>query len=387
MLLVELTPTGRTLGWLAKCFLEGLGKESAEEGASKGEDLNWSFVVAWLEALCVRRIVIWRAHLLQPRLVDEIMMLAARLRLGTTFIAQPRACPRGLNEAWLRRWMLPAVAFDEWGPVASDALGRGAGTTTPEASPAPEPAPGIVPDVDFTLFRARCRRELDTEWFTVIDGDYCREAQGAVRSMGAGDVSEASVFAEMGRVCSGMPMARQIARIRGLQAGAFVQGWLVNVESERLLACLSQGHGRPEWTEETARKVYRCRSPLVGAFGAVLGTAQCSAMEALKLTVSDVRVVGAAVRFPVGGDEMALEGVRALPLVAYACWRREIALSGDEPFWVSMTRDHPPLGRGGARTQLAQLGTLTGQPFGSFNSARVRGEWRYRNGLSVQRLA
>jgi hypothetical protein len=387
-LVVELTPTGRTLEWLAGCFLDGLGMGGVQEDAPKSEALSWSFVVVWSVARRVSRIVVWRAHLLVPSRVDDIMRLGERLNAPITFIAQPTACSRGLNEAWLQRWALAQVSLDDVEFPEAAAVCLETVRDTPTGAREGSPPIRSLPDVDFTVFRSACRQELDAAAFAAVDAHYCGAAKAAVVAFSSSTVNEAWVFEQMVSSAAGLSVAEQVARVRGSQAGAFAAGWLVKVDMGKLLASLAEKYRRRTWTGDVAGRILRYRSPQLGAFGGILAYADCSVDEALRMVVSDVEERDGSVHIRVAGCDVTIGGAVALPVAAYACWRRGIATREDEPLWVSTYRGHAPLDKAGARAALRRFKALTGMSLGTLaHRSPTKAGWRYRHGLSVQRLA
>jgi len=122
----------------------------------------------------------------------------------------------------------------------------------PSADPLAAVRPGDLPPVDFTSWRAECRRALPRTAFDALDTAYVDARAAAHRRAQDGEVTPADVDALVLRLSAGRPgLAAGVAVVRGVQAGMFREGWFVQADHDRLVAGLSRQDRQPltvrEW--------------------------------------------------------------------------------------------------------------------------------------------
>ncbi len=382
-LVAELIPPGRTLSWIAKALMTGMGRDTPEPGARKQEGLLWSFAIAWAKAMEVKHIVVVRAHLLQPNMVDELVDLAVQLSARIIFVAQPTECNRELNAGFRRRCHMrndPDRALVDLLPPTE--LHRTPAESTNQSITFPD-----LPAVDFTTFRAVCRDQLEPMVFHQVDEQYRAGATRAVSALVADEVEEGWLIDWLRHEVDGLAAPLQTARIRGVQAGALVRGHLIKVRMERLLQVLASGGALPIWSEAVARAVRGYRNPIIAALAAVLCASQAQASDAEKMTVADVVIMGeSSVMIRVGDREILVDDQSAIPIAAYTYWRRQTTSDQSAPLWVSSAATYPALSRRVMRNHLGSLSKVTGRSFTEFYRLRPKRNWASRYGLSIQEL-
>lgn len=106
--IVNVTPGGRNLMWLARDVMKGLGRDVQAAGTPRNSQELWRWVICWSAAEDITDLVVDRAHLLDPRNCRRLLDLATMCRANLWLICQTAAQTRGQREL-LRDWPVTAI--------------------------------------------------------------------------------------------------------------------------------------------------------------------------------------------------------------------------------------------------------------------------------------
>ncbi|MDP9371848.1 MAG: hypothetical protein M3Q65_05225 [Chloroflexota bacterium] len=249
----------------------------------------------------------------------------------------------------------------------------------------PEPAcrvPGssspVLPDlpaVDFPLFRAACRAQLDDEQFAYCDELYVRAARAYRAASPVRDADAKTVLDDLWRGCAGYQKALVVTR--AAQAAALTAGWLLKVDMLRLAEHVSAARHRVLTDAELARLgVYadpRDSAP------AVLFNAGLAFEEITRLRVADLSPDGELVGDPYQGTRLSEESRRHLR--ALRCTGQLVGSAPGDPLLSGSWRS--------VRAALHRAAVDTGLPLDVNQhgpAVRRADRWQHRLGVSLQNL-
>jgi hypothetical protein len=169
--------------------------------------------------------------------------LAVRADCGLTLVVSGCSELDKLRERAVSQFPFERLDFAEWrsqyGCAWTSRSDREAAADSPSAFPS-------VPDDDFTIFRAVCRRCLDEADFAIVDAcwrAFFSETHSWASNAGSLDETIVAGYLEE-RTRTASSYGEVLTRLRGAQAALFHAGWLVKVNHERFISgALQEPHG------------------------------------------------------------------------------------------------------------------------------------------------
>lgn len=361
-------------------LLEGLGKRQDVTGNGRNDDENWEILHAWLLAHRIAHVVLLDAQWLAPELVEDVAGLAATCGLDMWLVAH-HPVPEAHIDA-IARW--PHETGTQRGLAAAVKRSLAA---------APVPAPDLdvaaFPDVvndNWPTFRHACRQRLDPADFAVIDASY-RAAFRAARSWftGGDPVTEDTVLRHVRHqlnACVTVP--EMVTTVRATQVAAWRSGWLLQADPARLVRTAEEMSRAAIHSPVTWRRLRAYRAPYRGA-AVALAAADLTVGAMLDLVCGDVSADGTTVTS--ARVEVAVPAGAEVYLRAQAAYRNLQGAAPDEPLFAD---DDILLSDRTLASALLTPATEVGVPVNDLATSRRRvqdnARWRYRWGLSVQRL-
>lgn len=299
--------------------LYALGKQPDIHGETTPTWQALEWCACWLRAHGVERLIINRAHALNWRDWQSLTEMAVACNIELWLVFQRGA----LNSRYLRfitNWnanLLDWQHFRKSMPVSK---------RTPPARCRPESYDfPVVPDEDWTQFLPTARRVLDADDYQLVRRvvvKFARAARGWLDGRGEVTIEQASAFA-LECIETAVTADEALARLRGIQAGAFHIGWNVRVSAEALR---SRRDGQPaaEFTEGAAARLGWYANPMHPALGALTLAAGFDQAEIAAVDMSALSGADASIS---GGVRVALP-IHAMP--ALRAQRRVRLLEGPD---------------------------------------------------------
>jgi hypothetical protein len=385
-IVVDVTPDGRNLDWLAVDIERGLGKNPHLSGVGRNTSDRWSRIHAWLAGGQVNTIVISRIQLLDQSRLNSAVTLAVACGVDLWLLAQQKPLPKAVSEA-LENWPFEevdlAVFRRQWRGV------RPQPSTTVEEGANTFPA---VPLDEFVLFRAACKELLSPEDFARVDATFQATAAAVLEWIDATSVVDEASVVELVRDLVGPchTLSEAVTRLRAAQVALFSRRFFLKINLDYVLAAyaLEEQDELDSASIEKLRSYAAARYPAAAAIA--LG-AQMSPAAVAHLNLGDVSI---------GDDGISLVGRGNLPAEASALVLPHLVErlldggSAEDPLFVvhstnKAKRDQRITDRGIERL-LVQVLRETGVRITSARSypgLRGRGDnWRWREGVSVQQM-
>jgi hypothetical protein len=293
------TPGERGLQSLAVDLLVALGKRFDALQVERAQRRSWPLVRIWLDAEPIRHLFVLRAHMLTGRQWQALINLGHPGDLNLWLIIhQPRL--HADQERILDRTVHRHITLDAFLHRWNDPEGP----SHPSAQTAPGTEFPAVPADDFPVFRATCRRRLDTASFALVDQVYCASmdqtsdwlTQQLGRTWFIRSTAELPIqsFLQHLVLVSTSPQ-ETLVRLRGAQAALFMRGILLTVQpGPSGMARLADLHTRLDPTV-IARLRGLCTPRSAAALTLALAT-ELPPSALADLDVSDVADDGSAVR-------------------------------------------------------------------------------------------
>ncbi|MGH8981158.1 MAG: hypothetical protein ACRDWE_09090 [Acidimicrobiales bacterium] len=272
-------------------LLAALGKEPDVSGAGRHQDLDWELVCAWVLAHGVRHVVLVDAQWIPPRLLPDVVGIATTT--GTTlWLVAHQPVDNGYVEA-LGGWPTEAASGAELANLVSSAQ------VTPITATPPD-YPRLLAD-SYLTFRAAARRELGADEFELVDARYT-EAYNSAKSwfedQPAGAVGEQALLAYVrGRLHGCFCAEEMLVEVRGIQAAAHNESWLISANLSRLVATAQNASAAAIHSSHTWRRLRAYREPYRGAACALVAS-EMALHSMLEVRIADVDPDGSAVAFP-----------------------------------------------------------------------------------------
>jgi hypothetical protein len=380
----EIRPGARGKHWVAAAVLEGLGKDIELGTIGRSATRMLERAADWLIGYRVTDLFVSRCQIVTSREWQLLAELSAETNARLWLIVQQehlRRRQRELTQSWpftSRSW----EAFEkEWSAVA-------ASEPTDEAQPSPNEANfPAIPEDDFTTFLATSRRVIRAPALSRVEEAF-NLGRGRIAEALAGGESWQSSLRRL--VEEARARDEAITRIRGAQAGAFLEGRWLRLDL-RLFGL--------RWETQVAREL---TPPLLAALAA-FPSAQWSAVAAVSvLTGATPAEVAALPLDSVDDDVIELGGQRwSLPPAAAAFLQAQAATRAREgaeladPLFRSDDRSGgsrqtaTPLAGRGAQRILRRIGNLIGLELVERKSEPAREDdetWARRRGLSLRFL-
>lgn len=300
----------------------------------------------------------------------ERLLLVTGAAGATLVLVRERDTGHELREVAARMWSVEAT----WEQMQSALPVRsGAPSRALPGGPAMT-LPGL-PMVDFPLFRAACRAQLDDEQFAYCDERYVRAGRTYLAASPTTDEGAREVLDDLWRDCADHREALVVTR--AAQAAALTLGWLLKVDVLRLAEHVNAARHRILTDAELARlRVYadpRDSAP------AVLFNSGLPFEEVARLRVADLspdgELVGNAHRDAPLSEEARLQ------LRALRCHAQLIASTPQDPIVSDSCRT--------IRTAVHRAAVDTGLPLDVNQhgpAVRRADRWQHRLGMSLQNL-
>jgi hypothetical protein len=365
-------------------LLVALEKDLSVPGSFRNEQVRWIMAHGWLIGDRVSDLYVIDADVLHRRQRERYMSLATTTGTRVWFIARSEPMTvdaRNQLSNWAGR-TVPASEFLGPLPAAS-------------AKPNDRKLVGLqtnftLPEDDFYVFRAVCRREFDADAFAVLDA-WWQSGFTAVLDWNLAVPDVAAAVATHVRATLNIPMepGQPLVMTRGMQAGLFLRGLLMRVELGRFLSEMTpEAAGVP--TERGIGQLRRFVHPGYSTAALIVWVADASVDEIARMTVSDVAVDGSEVRLR-GRSYAVPPGAQGI-IRAYLAARGFSPDSDQEALFIHSRRlqeaDEPV----GVRVLARWVSTVaheTGMPFLRRDprlSGRTDGQWISRRGMSVFEL-
>lgn len=171
----------------------------------------------------------------------------------------------------------------------------------------------LVPDEDWTQFLPTARRVLDVDDYRLVRGVVVKFARACYRWLREHDdvgIEEASSFA-LEHIETAVTPDEALARLRGIQTGAFHAGWNMRVSAEALRA-RRDSQPAAEFTESAASRLSWYANPLHPAIGALTLAAHLDQAQIAAVTVSDVDETSGSVLTARGAVKLGEHAMRLL---------------------------------------------------------------------------
>ena len=362
------TPACDTARIHVQSLLVALGADSdALPERSPVED-DTAAAVAWLTAHRVRHVLVCHAQWLPEDMVERLLFITSTAG-SVLVLVREHNTGHELREIAARLWGGEA----SWRHLAGTLPVRATVRRLADLSTPPLPD---LPAVDFPLFRAACRAQLDEDQFARCDELYLRAARAYRAASPTSEEDAKTVLDDMWRSCASHQEALVVTRAS--QAAALTLGWLLKVDMLRLAEHVNAARHRLLADDELARlRVYADprNSASTVLFNAGL------AFEALtRLRAPDLAP---------GGDLAGPEhrGVRLseearLQLRALRCHGQLTASTPDDPLLSGSWRS--------VRAAVHRAAVDTGLPLDVNQhgpAVRRADRWQHRLGVSLQNLA
>lgn len=380
----ELKPGRQTKALLADAVLEGLGKDLDFRGYAKDASRNWTRTVTWLRAHRVEELVALRAQHLDWRGWESIVSMAAQADCALTLVVSGIELD-ARRDRIAEQWPFARMTFQRW----SEAHGSSALPAVPTDNE--QPLFPLVPDCDFTLFRAASRKHLSDDDFCRVDARFLqslKDTKAWVARNAA--VDEESVCGHLrGQVRPCRSLGELITVVRAVQAALFCAGWLVKVDHERFIAS-TEREPYDLLNTANAELLRGFTSPRYAAAATLALTARISPHTLADIKLADVTEDGTAAI--VADQQVLVPEEFAVFLRAQLCERRLDGAGSDDLLFGSVDRNRrrqqPPSART-LQTTLARVVRQTGifvtSEFAGRENA-VASHWVRRRGVSVQPL-
>jgi hypothetical protein len=261
----EPAPLTSSLQWLVGDILAALGKRDDFTGAGRNAKRGWARAIMWLIAEQVNDLVVPRAGTLAPAQWVQLCEISAicQIRLWLVVLGRPMTTAQSRVT---HDWPFRHIRYDQL-PAIGRRTSRSGATTTGLVAPLPD-----VPNVDFTAFRAVCRRTLTDSDFARIDSVFCQTAKRLRRELGRRDELQVN---EAARICCREVEAADdandaLTRLRATQCVLFDRGILVRIRVPQLMANAPQrplDEAGANALRGYAATEYACLGALVLAYG------------------------------------------------------------------------------------------------------------------------
>jgi hypothetical protein len=384
---VDVTPAGRNLDWLAVDIERGLGKNPHLSGAGRNTSDRWSRIHAWLIGGQIKTLVVSRIQLLNEQRLNAAITLAIACGVDLWLVAQQKPLSTELAKT-LEEWPLDEVALADFC--------RRWRTRRPPQTKTVEAKGGVdfpnVPLDEFVLFRARCGELLAPEDFTRVDSTFQATAASVIQWIDAARViDEESVVAlvrDLIGPCRTLPEA--VTRLRAAQVAFFWRRYLLKVNLDYVLAAYAI-EPRDDLDSAVIEKLSAYGAARYPAAAAIALGAQMSPADVALLDLDAVSVCPAGI---------ALAGHGTLPTEAAALVLPHLVerfldgASTADPLFVMHSTDKSKrdqrISHRGIERLLVQILRETGVRITasrSYTGLRGKGDnWRWREGISLQRI-
>jgi hypothetical protein len=291
--------------------LYALGKQPDIHGETTATWQALEWCACWLRAHGINRLIINRAHILNWRDWQSLTEMAVACNVELWLVFQRGA----LNSRYLRfitNWNAEVLDWQHFHKsMPASTRGR------PARSRAESYDFPVVPDEDWTQFLPTARRVLDSDDYQLVRRvvvKFARAASEWLDRRAEVTIEQASAFA-LESIETAVTADEALARLRGIQIGAFHMGWNVRVSAEALR---SRRDSQPaaDFTEGAAMRLGWYANPMHPALGALTLAAGFDQAEIAAVDMSAVSETDASIN--AGGVPVALPA-HAMP----ALWAQQ----------------------------------------------------------------
>lgn len=341
-------------------------------------------LAAWIFAHDVRNVVLVDAQWIGPRVLPELVGMAAATGVTLWLVAHHPVTDDYV--AALNNWpTIPATAAELAGLVEAAISHRVTGSGVEHDVFPPLPAD------PFVTFRAEARRRLSGGDFERVDARY-RAAHAAGREWfavrAADEVDAESVVRHLrGRLQGCASAEAMLIEVRALQVAAYSADWALSVDLPRFMAIAESVSAAAAESPETWRRLRAYREPYRGA-ACALAARDLAVDTMLAVTLDNVSADGRSVTVERHGvrEELNVPGRADLYLRAQVWHRRFQGASGSGLLFA--TEDGPMTDRSlssAVRAPASEVAvTLSSQQIERGETTAQR--WVRRWGLAVQAL-
>ena len=274
-----------------------LGKDLNLPDSFRNEQHRWLNARCWLIGEQITDLYVIDADSLPNAHRERYMTLAIETGIRLWLIARGAPLER-VTRRQLRNWgAVTATAADFMSEVP-----QGAPPTEHEEDVLPMNL--TLPEDDFYVFRAVCRREFDAGVFAQLDAWWTHGFRCALGwELSPGDMP-AAVAARV-RTLLNRPMVpgEALVTTRGVQAGLFLRGVLMRVALGRFLhEMTTQSAGAP--TDHGIAQLRRFANPAYAAAGLIVWLTDAGPSELQAMKLADIADDGSAISF--GGHSLAV---------------------------------------------------------------------------------
>lgn len=254
---ITVRPDTRRPGWIARDLLAALGARGDVSGQPRRDADERQLAPIWLHAHDIDDVIVIGAEALSGDIVQELAEIAT-LAAANLWLVADHIIPDALTDA-LEGWPVVPVAPEAF-HTRWDSDGAPADVDVPEVTCASHDGlPTVVPEVDFTVFRATARRQLPATAYAAVERRYDDEFTDARMRLG-NDRDPLEVLRDALQRCA--TAAAVTVTVRAIQAAAFTRRVHLRVKLDSLLA--HDDHQRVATSEdpETWRLLAAYRLPL-----------------------------------------------------------------------------------------------------------------------------
>lgn len=387
-IVVDVTPDGRRLDWLAVDIERALGKNPHLSGAGRLTSDRWLRIHAWLIGAGIKTLFISRVQLLDAQRLKSALDLALACDLEVWLLAQQNPLPPQMSTL-LEDWPVDesdmATFRKRWRRAATPKTKADAGSDNRGAFPQ-------VPLDDFPLFRATCRDLLSAGDFETVDGVFQQTAAEVINWIDRVDApteeSVGELLRELVAPCSTFDEA--ITRVRAAQVACFWRRYMIKVDVDRVLAAYGIEEQSP-LDDATAAKLAQYAAPRYPAAAALALATGASPVKVGELNLGDLSLAANAIALAGHGELTETARRLIAPHVVHRIL--EGAKAADPLFGQHTTDGSKRSNRAGVRAIERMLNLILREVGVRVTAARSYGglrgrskSWRWREGVSIQRL-
>jgi hypothetical protein len=385
---VNITPDGRNLDWLAADIERGLGKNPHVSGAGRNANDRWTRIHAWLVGGGVESLFVSRIQLLDGRRLKPVIDLALACGVDLWLVAQQDPLPRTIR-GLLEDWPVEEVSVSDfrkrWRRSSTSKAKADAGTVLTPTFPR-------VPHDEFVLFRAACRDLLMPTDFKIVDRAFqasAAEVADWLQSQDAiGEEEVGRLVRDIVAPCRGLDEA--LTRLRGAQVAFFWRRYLLKLDADRIVAAYAIEE-KSELNRTTAAQLRSYAATRYPAAAALALATDWSPLEVSSIAIADIGVDATSMSLAGFGD---LSDEAAKLIAPHLVSRLLDGASEEDPLFILHTtdesrRDDPATDRAIERMLNLILREVGVRITASRSYSGLRGRskgWRWREGVSVQAI-
>lgn len=376
VVVVVAKPGGRRDVWLYADILNRCGKDYLAAELQRAKSGALAYCMSWLVAEGITDLVLvhgeWSRH--HDLTAAGLLAEATGIRLWVTTHGGIGDRSHEVLTAWAGAPLEPDGFWRMW-----RMLGQSRTIPHPEHSEEGGGPFPTVPATDFLTFRADAKRAMKQNYFEIVDRLYRSTFSAALEGLGR---TEEEIARHLhGALAVSTDANARTVIIRAVQAAAFSEGLLVEVDLEGLLRAAGAA-AVPTLTNDQWRKVASATQPRFSAIAtlAVLGVTPVASHG---LRGTDVADDGSTVL--VGEELLAVPEVARRSLVAQNVARRLFGFGPNDPYLADGSKHQMRSIPKVLNAMTEQLGLPLRVRYA--RSDRTSPRWQYRWGVNVKALA